>query len=75
MYKSIEELRFNVTEDMNNTMIELLLIKEMLKKKPLTKKHRRLLENHMNELREHFISEFKKNNTEQVKCYNELMNK
>lgn len=61
---------------MNNTMIQMLIVNQMLKEnKKLSKKERKLLEEHKNELLELFRIEFRKNNVEQIKQYNELMNK
>ena len=72
----IKDLEFNLTEDMNNTMIQMLIVNQMLKEnKKLSKKERKLLEEHKNELLELFRIEFRKNNVEQIKKYNELMNK
>ena len=76
MIEKIQDLRFNITEDMNNTMIQMLLVNQMLtENKSLTKKERELLEKHKNELLELFRIEFQKNNVKQIKQYNELMNK
>lgn len=72
---SIEELRFNLTEELNNTMIELLLTQQMLNENKLSKRDRKLLEHHKAELLEQFRLEFQKNNIEQIKLYKELINK
>jgi len=70
------DLRFNLTEEMNNMMIEMLITQQMLKEvKNLSKRHRELLENHKLEIMEEFKKEFQKHNVEQIKKYNELMNK
>lgn len=72
----MEDLRFNLTEEMNNMMIEMLITQQMLKEvKNLSKRHRELLENHKLEVMEEFKKEFQKHNVEQIKKYNELMNK
>lgn len=72
----IQDLRFNLTENMNNTIIQMLIVNQMLKEnKKLSKKERKLLEEHKNELLEVFRIEFRKNNVEQIKQYNELINK
>ena len=72
----MEDLRFNLTEDMNNMMIEMLITQQMLKEiKNLSKRHRELLENHKLEIMEEFKKEFQKHNVEQIKKYNELVNK
>ena len=70
-----KNLRFHITEEMNNMMIELLVTEQMMKENQLTKKERKLLENHKAELLEDFRKEFQKHNVEQIKKYNELMNK
>ncbi len=70
-----KNLRFHLTEEMNNMMIELLVTEQMMKENKLTKKERKLLENHKAELLEDFRKEFQRNNIEQIKKYNELMNK
>ncbi len=72
----MEDLRFNLTEEMSNMMIEMLITQQMLKEiKNLSKRHRELLENHKLEIMEEFKKEFQKHNVEQIKKYNELMNK
>ena len=72
----MEDLRFNLTEEMNNMMIEMLITQQMLKEiNNLSKRHRKLLENHKLEVMEEFKKEFQKYNVEQIKKYNELMNK
>lgn len=49
----MEDLRFNLTEEMNNMMIEMLITQQMLKEvKNLSKRHRKLLENHKLEIME-----------------------
>ena len=70
-----KNLRFHLTEEMNNMMIELLVTEQMMKEDKLTKNERKLLENHKAELLEDFRKEFQRNNVEQIKKYNELMNK
>ncbi|MBE6156940.1 MAG: hypothetical protein E7161_04290 [Firmicutes bacterium] len=70
-----KNLRFHLTEEMNNMMIELLVTEQMMKENKLTKKERKLLENPKAELLEDFRKEFQRNNIEQIKKYNELMNK
>ena len=72
----MEDLRFNLTEEMNNMMIELLITQQMLKEiNNLSKRHRKLLENYKLEVMEEFKKELQKHNVEQIKQYNELMNK
>lgn len=72
---SIEELKFNLTEELNNIMIELLITQQMLNENKLSKRDRKLLEHHKAELLEQFRLEFQRNNIEQIKLYKELINK
>ena len=70
------DLRFNLTEEMNNMMIEMLITQQMLKEiSNLSKRHRKLLENHKLEVMEQFKKEFQKYNIEQIKKYNEFIQK
>lgn len=76
----INELRFCLTEEMNNTFIELIIIKQLLeesmvKDTTITDEERGALYHHYTKLNDTFIREFRKNNKEQIKKYNELMNK
>ena len=40
------KLRFKLTEEMNNMMIEMLITQQMLKESKLSNEERKLLENH-----------------------------
>lgn len=71
----LNDLRFNITEDMNNMFIEVLMLRQMLKENKLSNKDRKLLEKELKELTTLFVMEFKKNNVEERKLYNELINK
>ena len=71
----INDLRFTITEDMNNMFIEIITIRQMLKENKLNKKDKALFEKELKELTTLFILEFRKNNVEERKKYNELMNK
>lgn len=73
--KTLSELRFNITEDMNNMFIEVAMLRQMLKENKLSNKDRKLLEKELKELTTLFVMEFKKNNVEERKLYNELINK
>lgn len=69
------DLRFNLTEDMNNMMIEMLIIQQMLSNDKFDKEDKILLENHKQRLMKEFTKEFQKNNIEQIKRYDELIKK
>lgn len=71
----LNDLRFNITEDMNNMFIEVVMLRQMLKENKLSSKDRKLLEKELKELTTLFVMEFKKNNVEERKLYNELINK
>ena len=69
------DLKFCLTEEMNNIMIEMLITQQMLRDSSFDKEDKILLENHKQELMEQFKIEFQKNNREQIKRSNELINK
>lgn len=71
----LTNLRFNITEDMNNMFIELIISRQMLENDNLTLKEQLALKNHIDKLTKSFVNEFRKNNVEERKKYNELMNK
>lgn len=80
MIKKWTDLRFNLTEDMNNMMIELLITHQMLEDSlkedsKMSDEERGLLYHHFEKLKDSFSKEFKKNNKKEIKQYNELMNK
>jgi hypothetical protein len=56
-------------------ILDLLIVQQMLNESKLNKKERQLLENQKKELLRLFRIEFQKHNVEQIKKYNELMNK
>ncbi len=57
-----ENLRFNLNEDMNDMMIEMLIAQQMLSNDKFDKKDKILLENHKQRLMKEFTKEFQKNN-------------
>lgn len=65
-------IRFNISEELNQVIIEMLVMKQLMETNPSFKQ---LYENHFNELREQFILGFRKENQENIKLYNELINK
>ena len=75
MINEWKNFRFILTEDLNNTMIELLITNQMLEENKLSKKDKKLLEEHKNKLLLKFRDEFRKHNIEQLKIYNELINR
>ena len=73
--KQFKDLRFNITQDMNNMIIEIIVIRQLLKENKVSKKDRKLVEKELKELTDLFVLEFIKNNVEERKLYNDLMNK
>ena len=71
--KKLEELRFVLTDEMNNMFIEVLIIKQRLEEE-ITLKEQMALEKELKILTNKFIKEFRKNNVEQIKEYKELVN-
>ena len=71
--KKLEELRFVLTDEMNNMMLEILIIKQRLEE-DITLKEQMVLEKELKILTSKFIKEFRKNNVEQIKEYKELVN-
>lgn len=75
MVKKLEDIKFNLNEDMSNMIIEILITKQKLKESSLSSEDRKLLENHNSEVMKKFKKEFQKNNIEQIKQYNEFIQK
>ena len=76
--KEIEEMkniRFNITNKLSTTMLELLLTEQMIKNVKLTKEEFVLLHKHFEDLKEDYSKEFMNSNKEQIKRYNELHKK
>jgi len=71
----VNELRFNMTPDMSDMFIEIITIRQMLKENKLNEEERELFKKELKELTTLFVLEFRKNNVEERKRYNELMNK
>ena len=75
MENKISNLRFNITEEMNNMFIEIIISKQILENDNLSLKEQLALKKHIENLTNTFVKEFRKNNVEQRKIYNDLMNK
>ena len=73
--EKIDDLKFNLNDDMSNMIIEILITKQKLKESSLSKEDRKLLESHKSELLKLFKCEFQRNNYEEIKKYNELIDK
>ena len=71
--KNLEDLRFVLTDEMNEIFIKILIIKQRLEEE-ITLKEQILLKKELHILTNRFIKEFKKNNVEPIKDYNEFIN-
>ena len=70
--KNLEDLRFVLTDEMNEIFIKILIIKQRLEEE-ITTSEQMLLKKEFHYLTNKFVSEFKKNNVEQIKDYNSII--
>ena len=64
--KNLKDLQFTITENMKDTSIEMLTIRQMLEECKLSKKDRKLLEKHFEKLKMMFAKELQEQNPIQV---------
>ena len=72
---NINDLRFNLTNNMRDLIIEIVIINQMIKENNLNDKERKSLNNQRNKLLKLFKSEFQKHNIEEIKQYMEILDK
>ncbi len=70
----IEDIKFNITGELSNTLLELLVIKQMLKENQLNKKDLLLLTEYYQVLKSKFIKLFKDTNKKEIELYKKLTN-
>ena len=70
--KKLEDLRFVLTDEMNNMFVEVLIIKQRLEE-DITLKEQMALEKEIKILTSKFIKEFRKNNVEQIDEYKKIV--
>ena len=75
MIEKCKNLRFNLTNNMRDLIIEIVIINEILKENSLNIKERESLNNQRNKLLKLFKSEFQKHNIEEIKQYIEILDK
>ena len=68
----MKDLKFKITDDMINIIIEVLMINQILKQK-LHKAETITLINQKNKLVKSFIREFQRNNINEIKKYKDLI--
>lgn len=73
MTEDIEDLRFNLTEEMDQILIEVIMIKQVLEKK-IKPDERKALEQELKTQSEKFIKLFRENNMKKLKEYKRLTN-
>lgn len=67
--------RFNLTTEIQNIMIDLLVHKQLLEEGNLEAEKKELLEKEMIELRKKFVVEFRKSNKKKIKEFLKLLDK
>ena len=72
---NINDLRFNLTNNMRDLIIEIIIINQMLKENNLNDKERVALDNQRTKLLNLFKTEFQKHNIDEIKQYIEILDK
>ena len=72
---NINDLRFNLTNNMRDLIIEIIIINEILKENNLNIKARDNLIKNRDKLLKLFKSEFQKHNIKEIKQYREILDK
>ena len=67
------DLRFNLTNNMRDLIIEIVIINEILKENNLSTKERETLNRKRDKLLKLFKSEFQKHNIKEIKQYREIL--
>ena len=70
--EKLEDLRFVLTDELNNMMLEILIIKQRLEE-DITLKEQMTLQKELKILTSEFIKEFRKNNVEQIDEYKKIV--
>lgn len=73
MEKSLKDLKFTITQEMNDTIIEMLVIKQMLENNDFTKKEKMLVNNYFIELKDHFTNELYAHNQIHIQIYKNIV--
>lgn len=67
---NIDDLRFNLTNNMRDLIIEIIIINQMIKENNLNTKERESLNNQRTKLLKLFKTEFQKHNIDEIKKNN-----
>ena len=72
---NINDLRFNLTNNMRDLIIEIVIINQILKENNFNDKERVALNKERTKLLNLFKSEFQKHNIDEIKQYIEILDK
>ena len=76
MDKDFSKIRFNLTHQMQNNFIEILVIEKMIREKNYKNDFElKLMIEYKNHLTQQYIKDFRLNNKKQIKQYQEIVNK
>ena len=75
MIEKYKNLRFNLTNNMRDLIIEVVIINEILKENSLNTKEREFLIKKRDKLLKLFKFEFQKHNIKEIKQYREILDK
>lgn len=75
MIEKYKNLRFNLTNNMRDLIIEIVIINEILKENNLNTKERESLIKKRDKLLKLFKFEFQKHNIKEIKQYREILDK
>ena len=75
MIEKCKNLRFNLTNNMRDLIIEIVIINGILKENNLNIKERESLNKKRDKLLKLFKSEFQKHNIKEIKQYREILDK
>lgn len=76
MEKDFSKIRFNLTHQMQNNFIEILVIEQMIREKNYKNDFElKLMIEYKNHLTKEYIKDFRLNNKKQIKQYTEIVNK
>lgn len=71
----LKQIHFNLTKQMHNDLIEILVIEQMIKEKNYKNDFElKLMIAYKNELTQKYITNFRNKNKEQIKQYKDFMN-
>lgn len=68
----MNNINFNLTNEMIDILLIIIKIKERLSDNNLNENYKKILEKQFVELRKQFIYEFQRNNKEEIRKYNEI---